>query len=142
MVTRTPYALTPRFLQRLATAATGELLRAVSYLGLRYSSMSQLVSSARLSAALLGALVKVPACESKVQPGSPNPSEHVAQGVSVSSTCTTQTARDLGLRNRARWSVLPRVGSVETFLAFLNDLHCGIPTSTFSNFSVPHGLPL
>lgn len=76
-----------------SSAAKGALLHAVSYLGLRHSSRAQLVSSARLSAALLGALGKVPACESKVQPGSPNPSGHVAQRVSVSSTCTTQTAQ-------------------------------------------------
>lgn len=31
---------------------------------------------------------------------------------------------------------------METFLAFLHDLHCAISTSTFSSFSVPHGLPL
>lgn len=44
---------------------------------------------------------------------------------------------DFGLENEfSLWSIL-RVGSVETFLALPDDLHCGFSASNFSDFNTP-----
>lgn len=104
--------------------------------------MNRQVSSARLSAALLLALGRVPACESMAKPGSPNPVDTRPREEVCLACAPHKQHSDFGLRNHARQRGPAEAWSVETLLAFLNGLHCGISTSTLSSFLVPHGLPI